>query len=154
MNRKEEFMTWLKEEFPGCLDTHFNWDLVENLINYAYKTHGHSKGSAKGILAQIIPEITEDELDRFLPDFSDEDLESEELPDVKMYFTFGSDPGFPYQNGYVIVHGNSNDAAIKKFRERFPDRHENIVNCAFFYTQEQWEKTGMDKTYPCLEVIK
>lgn len=239
MNRKELFLNWLKEEFPNCLDAQFNWNLIENLIDYAYKTHGHSKGGAKGILAQIIPEITGEELDRFLPDFSDEDLESEKvtsqvsrslevetpegrlsaypstdpnhqglyidliikggsatlpvamveyaedeadaegphiitrvwedmqkedysarhihkLPDVdvKMYFTFGSDPLFPYQNGYVIVHGTSKTAAINKFRKRFPDRHENTVNCAFIYTQKQWEKTGMDKTYPCLEVIK
>lgn len=34
---KDGFMSWLKEEFPGVVDTHWNWDLVENIIDYATK---------------------------------------------------------------------------------------------------------------------
>ena len=32
---KDGFMNWLKEEFPGVIDTHWNWEFVENIIDYA-----------------------------------------------------------------------------------------------------------------------
>lgn len=54
----------------------------------------------------------------------------------KWYFTFGSSPTFPYQDTYVIVHAETENAAIEKFRERFPDVRKNIVNCAFWYSEE------------------
>ena len=72
----------------------------------------------------------------------------------KYYFTFGSNKGFPYQNGYVIVIANSLGEAIEKFRKKFPDRNKNIVNCAFWYTQEHWDNTGMEKSYLCYETIE
>ena len=53
----------------------------------------------------------------------------------KFYFTFGSDPGFPYQNTYLIVYAKNLDEAIEKFRAKHPDRHLNCVNCAFFYEE-------------------
>ncbi len=52
-------------------------------------------------------------------------------PQKKFYFTFGSDPGFPYQNTFIIVIADTERAAVEKFRAKFPDRHENTVNCAF-----------------------
>lgn len=66
-----EFMNYLKNEFPNCFDNHFTYDLVENLVNYAYKTHGHSKGSARAIVCEILPEVDIAELERYLPDFSE-----------------------------------------------------------------------------------
>lgn len=55
------------------------------------------------------------------------------------YFTFGSDPHFPYQNGYVIVKADDLQGAILKFCSKFPNRHVNCMNCAFFYTEAQWK---------------
>ncbi len=59
-------------------------------------------------------------------------------PQKKFYFTFGSDPGFPYQNTYIIVMADTERAAVEKFRAKFPDRHKNTVNCAFLYPEEEW----------------
>lgn len=61
------------------------------------------------------------------------------------YYTFGSDPAFPYIYGWVEVYANSWEEANKKFRTRFPDRlgHEGIINCAFAYDQTSWNKTSM-----------
>lgn len=56
----------------------------------------------------------------------------------KFYFTFGSDRKFPYQNGYVIVMADDLLDAIDLFRGRFPDRNPGIVNCSFWYTEEEW----------------
>lgn len=56
------------------------------------------------------------------------------------YYTFGSAPGFPYRDGWVEVKADSWDEAHRKFRARFPDRHENTLNCAFFYDEEQWAR--------------
>jgi hypothetical protein len=53
----------------------------------------------------------------------------------KFFFTFGSDPGFPYQYGWVEVHAPDQGAAVDAFRARFPDRHPGLVNCAFYYTE-------------------
>lgn len=40
---KDEFMSWLKDEFPGCVDSHWNWDLVENIIDYGVEHNNVSK---------------------------------------------------------------------------------------------------------------
>lgn len=72
----------------------------------------------------------------------------EEEKHNKFYFTFGSDPGFPYQNTYLIVEAVIESSAIRKFRKKFPDRHENTFNAAFCYSQEKWERYGCEKHYP------
>ena len=58
----------------------------------------------------------------------------------RYFYTFGSDPGFPYHNGWVEVRAESWDKANQMFRAKFPDRHEGTLNCAFFYDEEQWKK--------------
>ena len=32
---KEGLMLYIKKEFPGVIDNHWNWDLLENIIDYA-----------------------------------------------------------------------------------------------------------------------
>lgn len=66
----------------------------------------------------------------------------------KYYFTFGSDPGFPYQNAYLVVEADSEVSAIEKFRRKFPDRSPNVYNASFCYSQEKWEELGCQKFYP------
>ena len=40
----------------------------------------------------------------------------------RYFYTFGSDPGFPYQNGWVEIRADSFEEADRKFRAQFPDR--------------------------------
>ncbi len=68
-------------------------------------------------------------------------------PQKKFYFTFGSDPGFPYQNTYIIVIADTERAAVEKFRAKFPDRHKDTVNCAFWYSEEQWRRSLSEAVY-------
>lgn len=65
----------------------------------------------------------------------------------RFYFTFGSDPGFPYQNTYLMVMADTKQEAIRKFRKKYPDRHENIFNCSFVYSEEQWSGSLNQKYY-------
>lgn len=64
------------------------------------------------------------------------------------YFTFGSDPGFPYQNTYLIVKACSRQDAIDTFRSHHPDRNAGVLNCAFWYTEEQWHGSENEAHYP------
>lgn len=58
----------------------------------------------------------------------------------KTYFSFGSDEKFPYQNTYLIVVSNDLESAFNAFREKYPDIHPDCLNCAFYYTEDQWKK--------------
>ena len=58
----------------------------------------------------------------------------------KFYFSFGSDPQFPFYKGWVEVAADTLEKAIEKFRAKYPDRTPGIVNCAFWYSQIQWDK--------------
>lgn len=75
----------------------------------------------------------------------------------KYFYTFGTDPQFPYCRGWVEVHADSWEAAHEKFRARFPDRHENCLNCAFFYDEAVFMQTRISyENLPdefCHEVI-
>ncbi len=65
----------------------------------------------------------------------------------KYYFTFGSGEWFPFQNTYLIVMADSKEEAIQMFRDQHPDKHENVINCSDYYTEEEWEK-DCKKYYP------
>lgn len=54
------------------------------------------------------------------------------------YFTFGTNPGFPFQRGWVEVWAKDIEEAIEKFRAKYPDRTPGVVNCAFFYDSKRW----------------
>lgn len=65
------------------------------------------------------------------------------------FYTFGSDPGFPYQNGWVEIHAASREEANRKFRARFPDRpgHEGTMNYAFCYNEQRWAEMDPEHTW-------
>ncbi len=59
----------------------------------------------------------------------------------KYYFTYGSDPQYPYHRGqYVVVFADSMQEAVELYRIKYPDVHKGIINCAFYYNESQWEK--------------
>lgn len=66
---KDNFMSWLKEEFPGVVDTHWNWDLVENIIDYAIKNKKVTKDQLPYFISDILPEVEFLEVARFCHEF-------------------------------------------------------------------------------------
>lgn len=59
----------------------------------------------------------------------------------KCYFTFGTSNTFPYQEAYLIVLAQDINEATYKFRQKYSDNTPGIINCAFVYTEEQWDKS-------------
>lgn len=61
---KQGFMQYVKEEFPEVIDTHWNWDLLENIIDYA--TSIYNGQELIKFLMNIIPEVTYEEYIDFM----------------------------------------------------------------------------------------
>lgn len=60
----------------------------------------------------------------------------------RFFYSFNcSDPAFPYQDGWVEVVADDWQQAHEKFRSRFPDLTPGVLNCAFFYSAEEWIKS-------------
>ncbi len=64
---------------------------------------------------------------------------------TKYYFIFGTDPKYPFQGGWIEVWAVSLNHAIQIFRAKYPDIVPGAVNCADYYTQGQFDLTGMKK---------
>lgn len=62
----------------------------------------------------------------------------------KFYFTFGSWEGYPYQSTYLIVEAESRQEAARLFREKYPDKTPNTVNCADIYNEKEWKEHVRD----------
>lgn len=58
------------------------------------------------------------------------------------YFTFGSDPAYPYgMNDYVLVVAENINQACELFEAVHPHRPgSQAINCAFYYTEEQFRE--------------
>lgn len=63
---KEGLMNYIKEEFPETIDNHWNWDLLENIIDYGMENKDYSVGQLVNFLEEMIPEITLEEIERFI----------------------------------------------------------------------------------------
>ena len=69
----------------------------------------------------------------------------------KYYFTFGTDPQFPYKaNEYVVAEAVNKNMAIRMFMAKYPGPYAMIANCSFCYPEEEFEK-NRDKYYKGVE---
>lgn len=62
----------------------------------------------------------------------------------RYYFTFGSDPAYPYgRDDYVIAIGTDRHDCINAFRKKYPNRPgSDAVNCADIYSATKWEEVS------------
>ena len=60
----EEFMEYMRTEFPKPMENHFTYDLLENTINYLMEQFEDNKYLAHTI-SEIVPEVTEEEVLKF-----------------------------------------------------------------------------------------
>ena len=60
-----DFMEWLEEEFPHCINNHWNYDLVENLINYGLECQ-KSMDQFCNWLCDMLPEVEISEIEQFV----------------------------------------------------------------------------------------
>ena len=63
------------------------------------------------------------------------------------FFTFGRDKRYPCQGGWVNVKAPDINTAIAVFKLYYPHpEDDNTLNCADYYTEEQFMETEMYKT--------
>ena len=64
---------------------------------------------------------------------------------IKTYFTFGSDPLYPFgRDDYVVAQGESLKECVHKFMAKHPNPRpewENVANCAFIYSEKEFMKS-------------
>jgi len=58
------------------------------------------------------------------------------------YFTYGTDPAYPFQGGWTEIKAPDRPSACKAFQIFHPNREgsPNLLNCADIYPQEQFLK--------------
>lgn len=67
----------------------------------------------------------------------------------KFYFTFGSDPKYPFgREDFIEVHAANLLGAQKAYKKIHPNRPgSNLINCAEIYDEKTWEKDIYPKYY-------
>ena len=63
----------------------------------------------------------------------------------RYFYTFGTDPRFPFEGGWVEVLAINQDEANSIFRHIFPGQRQGLLNCAFSYTEEEFMRSKMAK---------
>lgn len=67
---------------------------------------------------------------------------------MKMYYTFGTEPYFPYGEGeYIVVEAPTPELCHALFRSKHPDRCESSLNCADYYPEHEFEENIRDKWF-------
>lgn len=94
---------------------------------------------------QKVSSLSEEDISRILPN-----------PKPAFFFTFGSDEKYPYQGGYIIIRANDISEAIIKFQRKYPDREPGIsvINCAFYYNEQEWTYIVEEHHGCCHEIIE
>ena len=127
-----------------------------------HRDNWEHEGLRREYIAQWIADLDE-ELRALTADFERYELpalmKAQESGTKSFYYTFGSDHGFPYRNGWVVVKAATREEADQKFRSRFPDRpgHEGIMNYSFCYSEALWAEMDPEHTWhgwKCFDVIE
>ena len=75
------------------------------------------------------------------------------------YFSLGTAECFPYKRGHVKVVAPTLELAIKAYKQKYPfqgmEPNSAVVNCAFIYSEKEWEKFLEENPsmQPCHDVL-
>jgi len=70
------------------------------------------------------------------------------------YFSFGSNEGYPFKNGYIIVYAFDLPSACRTFKELYPNKRDpECLNCSFVYSKEEWDRLDCFKDAEPLKTI-
>ena len=78
------------------------------------------------------------------------------------YFSLGTAECFPYKRGHVKVVAPTLELAIKAYKQKYPfpwmEPNSAVVNCAYIYSEEEWEKMEENieenpSMQPCHDVL-
>lgn len=77
----------------------------------------------------------------------------------KYYFTYGTDPEYPFRGGWTLIYAPDINSAAQIFKANHPnERDSSILNCADYYTAKEFEKSESYKTGNfgayCHEIIR
>lgn len=77
----------------------------------------------------------------------------------RYYFTYGTDPRYPYSGGWTEIIAPDAKTACSIFSAVHPDRVEGLLNCAFLYPEKEFIKTEMYRDgdnfgHGCRETIR
>lgn len=61
----------------------------------------------------------------------------------RFYFTYGTDERYPFQGGWTEIEAPDLHSACQMFRIYHPDKTEGLLNCASFYSEEQFNSSDM-----------
>lgn len=64
----------------------------------------------------------------------------------KFYFTYGTDPDYPFQGGWTEIEAPDPRISEDIFEMFHPSRKIATLNCAFAYTEEKFKETKMYKS--------
>lgn len=65
---------------------------------------------------------------------------------MKFFYTYGTSEHYPFCGGWVEVEAADWNQAHEIYRSYYPDVLPNALNCAFCYTEAQFNATGMQLT--------
>ena len=69
---------------------------------------------------------------------------------MKFFFTYGTDPEFPYQGGWTEISADNFMTALRVFQLFHPNRSGSTAyNFAFAYNETNWKNTRMFKENNC-----
>lgn len=64
----------------------------------------------------------------------------------RFYFTFGSSDNMPFIGGWVEIFARDLKQAANIFKKMYPNTlNDEVLNCADYYTEEQFLQSGMVK---------
>lgn len=67
---------------------------------------------------------------------------------IKTYFTFGTSSHFPYGiKDYVVIEAINEKSSLREFMNRFPGPHSDTLNCAFYYSEDEWTRDKLGEKY-------
>lgn len=75
------------------------------------------------------------------------------------YFSLGTAECFPYERGHIKVIAPTLKSAINAYKQKYPfsgmESNSAVVNCAYIYSEEEWEKIIEENPsmQPCHDVL-
>lgn len=75
------------------------------------------------------------------------------------YFSLGMAECFPYERGHIKVIAPTLKSAINAYKQKYPfpgmEPNSAVVNCAYIYSEEEWEKIIEENPsmQPCHDVL-